>query len=126
MQDKMRDTTVGSLKGSVFTLKTEDDNGNIHYRMFLLLYTQEVTYSFQYYYDIIRAGFIKDDVKQFFGSMKLSPELQRNDQYLNTKGGTGGPFGTSQILMYSGALILIIAVVITIIRRRKKREDVIE
>jgi len=120
-----RDTTVGTLKGLLFTLRTDDGNGKIQFRRFLLLYTQEATYIFQYFYDDIRAGFIKDEVKTYYNSIKLSPELQRNDQYLATGGGSG-LFGISQMLLYGGATIIILAVVFTIVIRRKKRDDFIE
>jgi hypothetical protein len=121
IQDK-RDTTVGSLKGLVFSLKTDNGDGKVQHRRFLLLYTQEVTYTFEYFYDDLRAGLIKDEVKTYFSSIKLSPQLQRNDQYLSS-GGSGGWFSTSKILMYVGAIIIIVVTTIMALRRKKRFDD---
>src|SRR3978361_980758 len=46
----IRDTTVGTLKAKVFNLLTKEANGDSHYRNFVLLYTKEATYIFEYGY----------------------------------------------------------------------------
>ena len=112
-----RDTTVGKLKGHLFALRTEDQTGAVQFRNFLFLYTQNVSYTFQYYYDDLRADFIKDEVKIFYSSIKISPELQRNDQYLAIGGSSG--FSISQIAIYGGGLLVILIVVFMVVRRKK-------
>src|ERR1700744_2033343 len=83
----VRDTTVGTLEAKLFTLKNDDGNGNVQLINFTLLYTQDVTYTFEYVYPELRKDLIKDEYKQFASSIRLSPQLQRNDQYLsNAKG----------------------------------------
>src|SRR5579859_6898485 len=79
--ENVRDTTVGTLKAKVFTLSTDDGSGNIQYRDFLLIYTKDATYTFQYDYPEIRADMVKAEARAYFSSIKLSPELQRDDQY---------------------------------------------
>jgi len=116
-----RDTTVGKLKGHLFTLQTQSENGTVQFRKFLLLYTQDVTYTFQYFYDDFRSDFIKPEVKAYFGSIKLSPELQRNDQYLSTDN-SSGLFGASKIAIYGGGVIVILIIFFAI---RKKRGGVV-
>ena len=49
-----------------------------------LLYTKDATYTFEYGYPEARKDFIKDESKAYYASIKLSPELQRNDQYMDT------------------------------------------
>ncbi|HTD41209.1 MAG TPA: hypothetical protein VK671_11355 [Mucilaginibacter sp.] len=80
----VRDTTIGTLKAKAFTLFMKDPNGDNQYRNFIILYTQEATYTFEYGYPEARKDFIKGESKAFFSSIKLSPELQRNDQYTQT------------------------------------------
>ena len=81
----IRDTTIGTLKAKAFTLVQNDPNGGTQYRNFILLYTQDATYTFEYGYDEARKDVIKDESKAYFASIKLSPELQRNDQYVDTR-----------------------------------------
>jgi len=115
-----RDTTVGALKGHLFTLRTDDGNGNTQFRKFLFLYTQDVSYTFQYFYDDIRADFIKADVKNYYSSIKVSPDLQRNDQYLATSSDSGsGLFGISQIALYGGGVVVILIIIFVTVRRKR-------
>jgi hypothetical protein len=81
----VRDTTIGSLKAKAFTLFQNDPNGESQYRNFILLYTQDVTYTFEYGYGDSRKDLIKGESKAYFASIRLSPELQRNDQYVDTR-----------------------------------------
>jgi hypothetical protein len=111
----VRDTTVGTLKAKVFTLKKDDGNGNIQLINFTLLYTQDATYTFEYVYPAERKDVVKNEYKAFSSSIKLSSNLQRNDQYLsNAKGLPVGTIG----LVGGGALVIILIVVI--VRRKKK------
>ncbi|HJP64085.1 MAG TPA: hypothetical protein VJ844_11620, partial [Mucilaginibacter sp.] len=77
----VRDTTIGALKGKAFTLITDDGSGNVQYREFVLIYTKEATYTLQFGYPENRKDLVKAEGKSFFTSIKLSPQLQRNDQY---------------------------------------------
>jgi hypothetical protein len=115
-----RDTTVGKLKGHLFSLRTDDGSGgNVQVRKFLFLYTQDVSYTFQYLYDDIRSDLIKGDVKNYYGSIKLSPELQRNDQYLIASGGKTGLFGISPIVLYGGGITIILIAIFVVMKRKR-------
>ncbi len=120
--ENKRDTTVGALKGLRFDLRTDNGDGSVQYRRFLLLYTHDVTYTFEYYYDEMRAALTKDEVKTYFSSIKLSPELQRNDQYLIA---SVGPdlFGVSQIMIYAGIAIIIVVSISMMVKRKKRNDD---
>jgi hypothetical protein len=113
----VRDTTVGTLKAKAFNLITKDANGDYQNRNFLLLYTQDATYTFEYGYVDTRKDLIKDEAKAFFSSIKLSPELQRNDQYTDTSRASRG-ISTISIVEIAGGLVVIFMVVWLIFRKR--------
>ncbi|HEY4196669.1 MAG TPA: hypothetical protein VGM63_14095 [Mucilaginibacter sp.] len=113
----VRDTTVGTLKAKVFNLLTRDENGADQYRNFLLLYTKDATYTFEYGYADTRKDLVKDEAKAFFSSIKLSPELQRNDQYTDTSRASRG-ISTISIVEIAGGLVVIFMVVWLIFRKR--------
>jgi hypothetical protein len=113
----IRDTTIGTLKAKTFTLEIDNGGpGSITYRNFVLIYTRDATYTFEYVYPDNRATLVKDEYKAFIGSIKLSPELQRNDQYLSNA--TGMP-ATTKIEIFGGAGLVVILVIILIVRRRR-------
>ncbi len=116
----VRDTTVGTLKAKAFTLVTTDVNGDIQNRRFLLLYTQDATYTFEYGYNDARKDMIKDESKAFFSSIKLSPELQRNDQYTDTRKSTG--LNINLLIAIGGGLIVVLVILWLILRKRKVAE----
>jgi len=86
----VRDTTIGTLKAKAFTLVQSDPNGETQNRNFILLYTQDATYTFEYGYGDSRKDLIKGESKAYFASIKLSPELQRTDQYVDTRPQSSG------------------------------------
>jgi hypothetical protein len=108
------DTTIGPLKAKVFTLQSDNGGNSLECRKFVLLYTQDVTYTFEYYYHNTTAYLIGDELHGFTSSIKLSPDLQRNDQYLAT-----GPQKKSPIVMYAGGLVIIIIIIAVVSRRRR-------
>jgi|SRR6185437_5827635 len=113
----VRDTTIGTLKAKTFRLKSDDGSGNIQFRNFVLIYTQDATYTFQYVYPGNREDLINDEYKAFIGSIKLSPELQRNDQYLaNAKGMSA----LNKIEIFGGGGLVVIVAVVFIARRKKR------
>jgi len=114
---RVRDTTVGTLKAKVFTLKNSDDADNIQLINFTLIYTQDATYTFEYVYPENRQDLVKDEYKAFASSIRLSKELQRNDQYLSNA--TGMSPVVKAAIFGGGALILILIIVL-VVRRRKK------
>jgi hypothetical protein len=116
----VRDTTIGTLKAKAFNLLTKDANGDYQYRNFVLLYTQDATYTFEYGYADVRKDFIKVEAKAFFGSIKLSPELQRNDQYTDTRASKG--VSTNAIIEIAGGLLVVFLVVWLIFRKRNNSE----
>jgi hypothetical protein len=105
----VRDTTVGTLKAKAFTLITDDGTGNILNRRFLLIYTKDATYTLQYDYSDARKDLVKDETKAFFGSIKLSPELQRNDQYTDTRA-TSSRFSTISIVEIAGGILVVFVI----------------
>jgi hypothetical protein len=112
----VRDTTVGTLKAKVFTLRNDDGNGSIQLINFTLLYTQDATYTFEYVYPAERKDIVKAEYNSYASSIRLSPELQRNDQYLSNAKGLS--FG--KIALFGGGGIVIIIVIIVLVRRKKK------
>jgi hypothetical protein len=121
--ENKRDTTVGTLKGLAFNLRTDNGDGAVQYRRFLLLYTHDVTYTFEYYYDEMRAALTKDEVKTYFSSIKLSPDLQRNDQYLMTASIGSGFFDAPKVMIGVGVLIIIGVTIGMAVRRKKRLAD---
>lgn len=113
--ENVRDTTVGSLKAKVFTLKSGDGTGNITYRNFLLLYTRGATYTFEYVYPDIRSDMVKGEYRDFISSIKLSPQLQRNDQYLSNENGLSP---VAKIGIFGGGGILILLMVFLLVRKK--------
>jgi len=113
----VRDTTIGKLKAKTFTLQTNNGQGDIQFRNIVLLYTNATSYVFEYVYTNARKEMVAEEYKAFVNSIKLSPELQRNDQYLsNAKG-----ISTFQIGLIGAGGILVILTVAMYIQRRKKR-----
>jgi hypothetical protein len=113
----VRDTTIGTLKAKIFTLKTDDGNGVFQFRNFILVYTREVTYTFEYGYPDNRKDMVKDEFKAYTASIKLSPELQRNDQYLSNAKGLSS---NAKIAIFGGGGLIIILTIILIIRIKRK------
>jgi LPXTG-motif cell wall-anchored protein len=64
----------------------------------------------------MRAGVVNNELNTFLSSIKLSPELQRNDQYLSND--TGMSQGVKMGLIAGGS-VLIIALVVVLINKRK-------
>jgi len=112
----IRDTTIGTLKAKAFTLFQNDPNGESQYRNFILLYTQDATYTFEYGYGDSRKDLIKGESKAYFASIKLSRELQRNDQYVDTRPQTSNSKVT--VIEITGG-ILIIGFIAWLIFRKK-------
>ena len=115
----VRDTTVGTLKAKNFTLKNADDADNVQLINFTLIYTQDATYTFEFVYPENRVELIKDEYKAFISSIKLSPELQRNDQYLSNA--TGLSQG-AKIGVYGGGAIVLVLIIVFAVKRRKRLE----
>lgn len=114
--ENLRDTTIGTLKAKTFVLKTDDGNGDIEYRNFVLLYTQDATYTFEYVYPENRKDLIKDEYKAYISSIRLSPELQRNDQYLSNAKGLST---VNKIEIFGGGALVIILAIVIIARKKK-------
>jgi hypothetical protein len=115
--ENVRDTTIGHLKAKTFTLTT-DEGAGIKYRNFIVIYTQDVTYTFEYYFEAARIELIKQEYANFSGSIKVSPELKRTDQYLSMAKGLSTP---AKIGIYGGGALLVI-IIIVLLTRKKKRD----
>ena len=112
----IRDTTIGRLKAKAFTLVQSDPNGETQYRNFILLYTQDATYTFEYGYGDSRKDLIKGESKAYFASIKLSPELQRNDQYVDTRPQTSNSKIT--VIEIAGGVLIIGLIAWLVFRKR--------
>jgi len=116
-----RDTTIGKLEGKVFTLRI-DNSGSTgespELRNFILLYTQDVTYTFEYNYPEQRVDLAKAELKQFSGSIRIAPTLDRRDQYLSDAKGMSAP---AKIGIYGGAAVIVLIVVLTVIKRKNRQ-----
>jgi len=113
----IRDTTIGTLKAKLFTLDTEEENGDIKLRNFILIYTTDATYTFEYGYESISADVAQTEYKTFVNSIKLSHDLQRNDQYLFN---TISMSSSLKMALIGGACLLIVLIIILIVKRRRK------
>jgi hypothetical protein len=114
----VRDTTIGHLKAKTFTLET-DQGAGIQLRNFIIIYTQDVTYTFEYYYEALRKDLVKEEYKAFSSSIKLSQELKRTDQYLSNKKGLSPNL---KLALYAGIPVIII-IILLILRRKKKKQQ---
>jgi hypothetical protein len=115
----VRDTTIGHLKAKTFTLQT-DQGAGLQMRNFIVIYTQDVTYTFEYYYEELRKDVVKDEYKAYSGSIKLSQELTRTDQYLSNVKGLSP---AAKIGLFGGVPALIIIIIIIVVVRRKKKQQ---
>lgn len=113
----IRDTTVGTLKAKAFTLRTDNGGGDVQYRDFVLLYTQDATYTFEYGFADTRQDLVKDERKAYFSSIKLSPGLQRTDQYTDTSAASKP--ATNIIIEIAGAVLVVFALVWLIFFRNR-------
>lgn len=114
----VRDTTIGHLKAKTFTLSTDEGEG-VKLRNFIIIYTQDVTYTFEYFYEEARQDVVKSEYKTFASSIKLSSELKRTDQYLsNAKGLSQG----AKIGLYGGGVVLLLIITVILVRRKRKHQ----
>jgi hypothetical protein len=114
---RARDTTIGTLKGRVFTLKSEDGLGNVQFVNFTLIYTKDATYTFEYVYPGNRSELVAADYKSFISSIRLSPELQRNDQYLSN---VTGMSVINKVEIFGGVALVIVVALIFISNKKRK------
>ena len=113
--ENVRDTTIGALKAKVFTLKT-DNGGDLTLRDFVLLYTQDVTYTFEYVYSNNTIAFSKKEGKAFFSSIHLGPDMTWNDQYQSRATGLSS---INKIEIFGGGAVVIVLVIVLVSRKRK-------
>ncbi|SDD64821.1 hypothetical protein SAMN05216464_102171 [Mucilaginibacter pineti] len=115
-----RDTTIGSLEARVFTLRVDNSNSTgeaAQLRNFILLYTQEATYTFEYFYPEVRGALALPELKEFSASIKVAPALNRKDQYLSNSNGLSPGL---KIGLFGGVPLIIIIVLVASIRRKKR------
>jgi hypothetical protein len=116
-----RDTTIGKLEGKVFTLRI-DNSGSTgaspELRNFILLYTQDVTYTFEYNYPEQRIDLAKDELKAFSSSIRVAPSLDRRDQYLSDAKGMSSP---AKIGIFGGGAVIVFIIVFTVMRRKNRQ-----
>ncbi len=115
----LRDTTVGSLKAKVFTLRVDNSNTtgeSPQLRNFIIIYTREAAYTMEYLIPEQRQDLAKGELKAFSSSLKIAPELQRHDQYISDAKGIS--FG-AKMAIYGGIPIILIIVMMVIRRNRR-------
>jgi hypothetical protein len=117
----VRDTTVGALKAKAFNLYIDDNTGNIQHKNFLLIYTTDATYTFEYGFPDMRKDMIRDEAKAYFGSIKLSPDLQRTDQYTDLHSSASG-MNKNTIIEISGGILVVFIVVWLVFFRSRRNE----
>jgi len=113
---RVRDTTIGSLKAKNFVLKMSDDADNVQDINFTLIYTQDAMYTFEYVYPEIRADLVKGEYTAFISSIKLSKELQRDDQYLYY---STGLTAVAKIAIFGGGALVLTLILILIVKRKR-------
>ena len=77
------DVAMGKLQARDFTLQVDSGSG-VQSRHFRLIYTKASTYTFEYLYDNFRSDLAAGEMDAFFNSIKTTPDLDRNDQYVVT------------------------------------------
>jgi hypothetical protein len=117
--ENVRDTTIGHLKAKAFELET-DEGAGVQMRNFIVIYTQDVTYTFEYYYEALRKDLAKGEYKAYSASIRVSPELKRTDQYLSMAKGLSL---TAKIAIYGGGALLLIIIILLVVRSRKKKDE---
>ena len=116
----VRDTAIGTLKAKAFTLFVKDPNGDNQYRNFILIYTQDATYTFEYGYPESRKDFIKAESNAYFGSIKLSSELQRNDQY--TDKSSSRSVSTNLVIEIAGGALVLGLIAWLVFRKKDNKQ----
>lgn len=114
----IRDTTIGHLKAKTFTLSTDQGSG-VQLRNYIIIYTQDITYTFEYFYAEASADVVKTEYKEFASSIVVSPELNRTDQYLSNAKGLST---IAKIAIYGGGALLVIMLIIVLMKRKKKQQ----
>lgn len=109
------DMMMGKLEVRDFVLQVDSGSG-LQLRHFRLLYTKNNTYTFEYLYDDFRKDAATGEMNAFFQSIKTTPDLDRNDQYVTTSQGER-PVIVSILLFGLLPLTAIIAIVVFFRRR---------
>lgn len=112
--ENVRDTTIGSLKAKVFTLSS-NNGGDESLRDFLLLYTQDATYTFEYVYSPETADLSRSEAKAFFSSIRAAGDLNWNDQYMSR---ASGFTSTYKVEVFGGAALIAVFVIVLISRKK--------
>jgi hypothetical protein len=113
----VRDTTIGHLKAKTFELET-DQGAGLQVRNFIVIYTQDVTYTFEYYYEALRQDLAKLEYKDYVKSLKVSPELKRTDQYLSMAKGLSP---AAKIGIFGGGALLVVLIIVLVMRKKKQK-----
>jgi hypothetical protein len=113
---RVRDTTVGTLQAKNFVLKTGDDADNVQNINFTLIYTQDAMYTFEYVYPEIRGDLVKGEYTAFISSIKLSKQLQRDDQYLFYSTGLSV---IGKVAIIGGSAAILAFIIMLVVRRKR-------
>lgn len=111
------DTLVNNLMVHDFTLRT-DTGAGVQLRQFRVLYTKQVTYSFQYLYDEMRQDVAAKEKADFFKNISVTSDVQGTDQYATFGQSQGISTGLKVAII--GGILLIVVLVITTLRKRRE------
>lgn len=75
------DVTMGKLTARDFTLQIDSGSG-LQSRHFRLIYTKNITYTFEYLYDDVSKDIAAGEMNAFFTSIKTDADLDHTDQYV--------------------------------------------
>jgi len=107
-----RDTTIGKLTAHDFVLQLDTGSGS-ELRYFRLIYTKNVTYTFQYLYDDFRKDLAVGEMNAYLQSISISPELTTADQYVTV----APTFPIVKVIIFAGIAFVIIGGVLFYRRR---------
>lgn len=116
-----KDTILNKLRVREFTLEVDSGSGK-QFRHIRILHVNNATYTFQFLYKEIHAGYAEDESRTFFKSITIPPDIGLSSQFTSPENTTGkSASGNNNLLMGAGVLLVIIIVIIIILRKKKRR-----
>lgn len=109
------DVTMGKLTARDFVLQIDTGSG-LQSRHFRLIYTKNITYTFEYLYDDESKDIAAGEMNAFFSSIKTDADMDHADQYVISSQ-TGHSLITKIVLYGLIPLALIIGIIIYFKRR---------
>ncbi|MEO6520507.1 MAG: hypothetical protein ABIN91_02445 [Mucilaginibacter sp.] len=111
------DVTMGKLTARDFTLQTDTGSG-VQSRHFRLIYTKNITYTFEYLYDDVSKDIAAGEMNAFFSSIKTDADMDHTDQYVVSTQSDHSIF--TKIIFFG---LIPLALIIGIVIYFKRRDD---